>query len=187
MNSQRIEKILGKYFQGESSLQEEQELREFFRQENIPTHLLELKDQFIAYDEASKMELPADFDDILFQKINAKERMSKASKRAYIYYVSGVAASLIILITIFVRFDPFVRQADDNTNNPEMAFTEASRILYFVSEKFNQGAQPLKKVARFEEGMTDLNSVSKFDEGIGKTAPASRFNQITKLITNPAP
>jgi hypothetical protein len=187
MNFQGIEKILGKYFQGETSLQEEQKLREFFRQEKIPAHLLELKDQFAAFDEESNIKLPDDFDDVLFEKINAKERQAKASKRMYIYYISGVAASLIILITLFIRFDPFVAPTNNDMTSPEMAFEEASRILYFVSEKFNQGAQPLGKVARFDEGMTNLNSVSKFDEGVNKTAPVSRFSQITKLITNPAP
>ena len=69
----------------------------------------------------------------------------------------------------------------------DVAFAEASRILYFVSDKFNQGASPLKKVARFDESINNLNSVKKFDSGVTRATPVSRFKQITDLITNPAP
>ena len=187
MSSQRIEKILVKYFEGETSLAEERTLREFFHQEEIPAHLIELKEQFELYDEESDEELPEDFDEILFGKIEQRERSQKASRRTYIYYISGVAATIMILITLFVRFDPFTSNTPYNDREAEIAFEEASRILYFVSDKFNQGASPLTKVARFDEAVGNLSSVKKFDAGVSKASPISRFNQITKLITNPAP
>lgn len=187
MNSLTIEKILEKYFNGETSLSEERRLREFFRQEEIPAHLAELKEQFLLFDEESREELPGNFDETLFNEINIRERSSRISKRTYIYYISGVAATILILITIFVRFDPFTSSTNNSINDPVIAFEEASKILYFVSDKFNQGANPLKKVTRFEDGVNSLNSITKFDEGVNKATPVSRFSQITKLITNPAP
>lgn len=51
MNTERIEQLLDKYFDGDTSLEEEKELREFFRQEEIPTHLKSYADQF-SYTEA---------------------------------------------------------------------------------------------------------------------------------------
>ena len=182
MSSQRIEKILEKYFLGETSLTEERTLREFFRQEDLPPHLAELKDQFSMFDEESEATLPADFDDALFQEINNQEQRTRSSKRAVLYYISGVAATILILVTIFIRFD-----ASNDNKEAQYAFDEASRILYFVSDKFNQGASPLAKVARFDDGLKNLNSVKKFDDGMDKANPVSRFKQITDLITNPAP
>ena len=187
MSSQIIEKLLEKYFEGETSLGEERMLREFFHKEDLPAHLVELREQFGLYDEESNEELPADFDKVLFEEIEKREHSSKASRRTYIYYISGVAATILILITVFIRFDPFTTSTSYDEQEADMAFTEASRILYFVSAKFNQGANPLGKVARFDEGMKNLNTVNKFDDGVNKAAPISRFNQITKLITNPAP
>lgn len=46
MNTERIEQLLEKYFDGDTSLEEEKELREFFRQDNIPTDLKSYADQF---------------------------------------------------------------------------------------------------------------------------------------------
>jgi len=185
MNSPRIEKILEKYFHGETSLAEERMLREFFRQEELPAHLAELKDQFVMYEEAAAEVLPDDFDDTVFEAISRVEHQNRASKRSKIYYISGVAATILIIVTVFIRFDFFMSSYTDD--DVDKAFTEATQILSFVSEKFNKGAAPLQKVARFDDGITNLKSVNKFDEGVTKSTPVSRFKQITDLITNPAP
>ncbi len=187
MSSHRIEKLLENYFEGETSLSEERMLREFFRQKEIPAHLVELKEQFELYEEEGQATLPGDFDDALFEEIRKQDRGRKAYRRTTIYYITGVAATILLLISVFVRFDPFIGSSQANDSETEMAFNEASRILYFVSDRFNKGANPLSKVARFDEGIKDLSSMKKFDEGISKTSPISRFSQITKLITNPAP
>lgn len=184
MSSPKIEKILERYFQGESSLQEEQSLREFFSQDKLPAHLAELKDQFMMFGGEAGRELPGSFDDRLFEMISEKERDTRLSRRRVIFYVSGIAATVLVMVSLFIRFDPFLKPSAGNPPEAEAAFEQASRILYFVSDKFNQGAAPLGKVARFDQGMQDMSNVKKFDEGLKKTAPASRFNQITNLITN---
>ena len=81
MNSPKIEKILERYFQGESSLQEEQTLREFFSQDKLPAHLAELKDQFMMFGDEAGRELPGSFDDRLFEMISEKERDTRMSRR----------------------------------------------------------------------------------------------------------
>lgn len=183
MSSQKIEKILERYFNGETSLAEEQMLRDFFLKEELPPHLEELREQFLYFEGEKDLSLPESFDDDLFDAINRHDRSRKASRRAVIYYVGSVAATILIIVTIFIRFQP-------STANPaeaEEAFAEASRVLYYVSDKFMQGANPLERVKRFNDGVDNLKTVKKFDEGVDKTAPVSKFNQITKLITNPAP
>jgi hypothetical protein len=186
MSSHKIEKLLVKYFEGETSLAEERTLREFFLKENIPAHLLELREQFGLFESEAKEELPDDFDEKLFDEIDNQERSKKTGRRMTIYYISSVAATILILITVFVRFDTFRSDPVYNDRDAEIAFNEASRILYFVSDKFNKGAGPLGKVARFDQGVNNLKPVKKFDEGVNKVTPVSTFNQITKLITNPA-
>ncbi len=46
MNTKKIEQLLEKYFEGETSLNEEKELRDFFQQDEIPEHLKSYIDQF---------------------------------------------------------------------------------------------------------------------------------------------
>ena len=186
MSSHKIEKLLVKYFEGETSLAEERTLREFFRKEDIPAHLFELREQFGLYESEAHEELPSDFDEKLFDRIERQERSRKTGRRATIYYIGGVAATILILITVFIRFDTFTSNQGYNDRDAEIAFNEASRILYFVSDKFNKGANPLGKVAQYDKALNDLKNVKKFDEGVSKASPVSTFNRITKLITNPA-
>lgn len=186
MSSQRIEKILERYFHGETSLTEEGVLKEYFRQESLPPHLVELKELFSLYEKEKNAQLPDDFDEALFEAIGNHERSKKASRRSVIYYVASVAATILIIITVFIRFDPLARNSA-NSAEAEEAFAEASRVLYFVSDKFMQGTKPMGKVTRFNEGIDDLTTVKKFDDGVEKTAAVSKFNQITDLIINPAP
>ena len=186
MNSPKIEKLLERYYQGETSLAEERALREFFRQDKLPPHLAELKAQFIILDEDEGLELPESFDEELFSMIREKEKSSRLSRRRVVIYISSVAATVLILVTLFIRFNPFLDRSYGNSPEAEEAFEQASRILFFVSDKFNQGADPLRKVASFDQGIEDMKSIKKFDEGIKKTMPASRFSQITNLISNPA-
>ena len=62
MNYQYIEQLLERYWQGETNLDEEQILRSFFCQEDVPAHLRQYSDYF-AYVKASKEEtVSADFD-----------------------------------------------------------------------------------------------------------------------------
>lgn len=46
MNTKKIEQLLEKYFEGETTLNEEKELRDFFQQDEIPEHLKSYTDQF---------------------------------------------------------------------------------------------------------------------------------------------
>lgn len=69
MNTERIEQLLDKYFDGETSIEEEKELREFFRQDEIPAHLKSYADQFSYTETMAKPKTEID----PFAKIEAQE------------------------------------------------------------------------------------------------------------------
>ncbi|NBC05131.1 MAG: HEAT repeat domain-containing protein [Bacteroidetes bacterium] len=111
MNTERIEQLLDKYFDGETSLEEEKKLREFFRQEDIPTHLKSYADQF-SYTEAM-VTSKTDIDP--FAKIEEQEkekspfegRKSSASaglrgmttRSSFITWTLRAAAAIILVLT----------------------------------------------------------------------------------------
>ena len=47
MDYKYIEQLLERYWQCETSLEEESELRTFFSQEKVPAHLLQYRDLFV--------------------------------------------------------------------------------------------------------------------------------------------
>jgi hypothetical protein len=185
MSSQRIEKILEKFYQGDTSLEEERLLREHFLRDEVAANMQELKWQFLHNEEENRESLPDSFDDDVVRAIQLRERKQKVSRRTMIFYVSGVAATVLLMISIFFHFNPVVTPAV--AGDPDAAFEEASKVLFFVSEKLNQGTEPIAKIDHFGQGMDNLQSIKKFDQGMDKTRPVSKFNQITNYFTNPAP
>lgn len=60
MKTEKIEQLLEKYFDGETSLEEEEQLRDFFRQDEIPDHLQNYADQFLYLEHAGEAETDID-------------------------------------------------------------------------------------------------------------------------------
>ena len=79
MNTEKIEQLLEKFFEGETTLEEEKQLRTFFRKENIPDRLESYREQFGYIVELSRSEPGSGFDPM--QKIEAdKESITDSRK-----------------------------------------------------------------------------------------------------------
>lgn len=87
----KIEKLLNKYFEGETTCEEERELRRFFTQEMIPEHLKEYTPLFAFFEEENKQ-----------AKVTHTAYTSRKAilRRRMIYCTSGVAAGLLLLLGI---------------------------------------------------------------------------------------
>lgn len=167
---QEIEKLLDKYFNGETSLEEEKALRELFSRGDLPAGPEKLRDMFGFYSSARRVSLDsAEFD----RKLDAAMKEPKLSRltdlqRPWIYWASGVAATILILVAIFVRFDPISKPIRDTYNDPEMAYQEATKILLFVADRFNKGTSRLEPVSRLETGINSLKPVSALNKGLNE-------------------
>ena len=80
----KIEELIDRYFEGQTSCDEERELRRFFTQENIPESLQVYRPLFACLDQEAKA----------FQKesIPAKKL---SFRRRFIYMTGGIAAGLL--------------------------------------------------------------------------------------------
>ena len=69
MNTQQIEHLLQRYWDCETTVEEERQLRQFFSGEYVPEHLLRFKDLF-AYEEFMQQDhLDEDFDNRLLHQV----------------------------------------------------------------------------------------------------------------------
>lgn len=185
MSSQEIEKLLQKYFEGESSLSDEKELREFFQRKEIPSHLKSLTSQFRYFEnDANTQELGSDFDKKILASIKEDGKIIKFSlrKRSSIYILSSIAASILILVTVFFQLNTFSSRIDDTFNDPEVAYNEAKKIMVFVSEKFNTGADQLEPITKVNDGIEKLQNVAKFDDGMNEAAKFDKYNKLNEII-----
>ena len=75
MDYKYIEQLLDKYFECQTTLEEEQILRAFFAQENVPAHLLQYRELFVSQAFGKNAEsLGTDFDERILSIIGAEKK-----------------------------------------------------------------------------------------------------------------
>ncbi|MDF9830084.1 hypothetical protein [Parabacteroides sp. PF5-6] len=84
----RIEDLLDKYFEGETSAAEEQELRQFFASDAVPEHLRIHQPLFAYFAEEIRKE----------EATTVRRQMPQ--RRRVLLWVSGVAAAVLLLLGI---------------------------------------------------------------------------------------
>lgn len=153
MNSEEIKRLLERYYNAETSEDEELELRSFFDQEVVPDDLRDEKEIFFYYDKVSHIQGPSgDFERKIIASIDNYENL-KAKKSGYrriLFNATGIAAGILILAGTYFFF---ARESEpvDTFSDPQIAYAETMKILYDVSARLNKGTEALEVVGMMQE------------------------------------
>jgi hypothetical protein len=186
MNLHEIEKLLEKYFEGETSLSEEKQLRDFFASGKVPERWKNLEGYFSFVIQEQDLQIRnTDFDNKVMSAIKGNRLAPIVDlHRPWIYWIAGVAASVLILIAVFVKFDPFTQRIEDTYKDPQTAYLEARKILLYVSAKFNKGTNSLRPVATLQTGLNELKPVAAYSKGMNEVKRLDQVDKVEKFITN---
>ena len=136
MDYKYIEQLLERYWNCETSPEEEQTLRSFFRRKEIPAHLLRYKHVF-AYLEAEKeVELGDDFDAKILRRVEKPvvkaKRLTLRARFMPLYKAAAMIAVLLAVGTAVQRSmegsdgDPARHDAyRDTVTDPQVAYEPA--------------------------------------------------------------
>lgn len=144
MELTNIESLLLKYEEGNTSLEEERALKDYFTSEEVPDHLKEYKMIFAFSTKAKKASYSKEV------KVDAKKR-SSYNKLAW----TGIAASIILAAGLFTTMN--FGKEDLNQENlgtiedPEEAYLKAKETLQIVSQVLNTGQEELTYVVEFDK------------------------------------
>jgi len=159
MESQKIHILLQKYFDAETTLDEENELITYFSSGEVDETLKMYVPMFSGIKELSVDE-DLNLGDDLMNFILESEHKEKLKYRWMWQMVTGVAAS-VILVMLAVNFYGDRNQWKDTYSNPDQAYAEASKTLNFVAGKYNKGLAQLRPIGRIETAVNPLNSGMK--------------------------
>jgi hypothetical protein len=165
MNTREVERLLEKFFNGETSLVEETRLQAYFRQTDLPVHHQSLKAQFDFFADEANNALPVtDFEDQLFSHIQKNSKLkAQRKRRLWVIGFSGIAACLLLAVGLFMQYKP--APIEDSFNDPALAYQEIQKALFFVSEKLNMGIKPTQKATSdLNEGLEQASRISKLYE-----------------------
>jgi hypothetical protein len=164
-----IERLLERYFEGETSLKEEQTLREYFRGKTIAGHLEQYRAIFSAFEEDTMEKcISPDFE----QKVTASlsphsgKIVSLMPVRKKILYISSIAASILLLAGLFLTYRGELpgNSSPRLTASQQIAFEEAATVLKIVSNNFNAGLKQVEYVTKIESAMKNVTMFNKFYE-----------------------
>ena len=171
MESQKINILLQKYFDAETTIDEENELITYFASEEVDENLKMYVPMFSGIKELSVDE-DLGLGDDLMNYILESEHNEKLRYRWMWQIVTGVAAS-VILVMLAVNFYSSHDQWKDTFSDPKQAYSEASKTLEFVAGKYNKGLAQLKPIGKIESATDPYNSgMKKLNKG---------FEQMKKL------
>ncbi len=138
MELNRIESLLEKYFEVQTTLLEEQELKRYFSSTNVAQHLKEYQPLFNHFEASKRTEFTS--------QIKLPTLFSKKIKWS-------IAASIVFLLgSSTVLYVQTQNQKDLGTySNPEMAFKETQKALEMLSNHVNVGVQSVAYLSEFEK------------------------------------
>lgn len=140
MEFNEIKLLLKKYDEGETSLLEEKQLKEYFASEEVPEEF-ENYQTFFQFNKNSKA--------------IKLERTMSVYNRSGKYWYAGIAASILILLSVFL-FEMDTSSALKNNNlgtieDPEQAYLKTKETLNMIAEVFNDGRQDLEYLDEFNK------------------------------------
>jgi hypothetical protein len=188
MNTQEINRLLGKYYNGESSPGEEQQLKQFFESGDIPAELKADSEIFRYYsDSFSVPEASADLEARIISAIGDNDIHHKGmGRRRLLFAVLSAAAGILILVGSWFFFTRSI-EPKDTYSDPRVAYAQAVSILYDVSSQLSRGTRALDPVLKFED--TARKSIGTVTRSTGMIDYNLRnldyFQRAIKMVNDP--
>ena len=205
MSYTKIEELLERYFAGDTSLKDEEEIRKFFLHQKIPDHLQIYQKLFESNKKAASVELQdAQFDEKVLSRIGEQTQLfSKGTFNINWFVVGSIAAVALILLVIFVplnRFpamDYFSSRIEDTFDDPERAYAATMETLIMISGKLNAGTKSIEQMGKLNNGLKEMTLLSKintsrndlsrlalFDVGLNEAGKLVKFEESKEIIRN---
>ncbi|MFD1615251.1 hypothetical protein [Gelatiniphilus marinus] len=143
-----IEKLLEKYENGETSLKEEQVLKNYFTSDTVAPHLEMYKPMFDYF------------------LVNQQEQFTKdvplKTKKVFNYKWISVAAVAVLMLGFY--FGKSFNANDLGTyDDPQLAFNEFSKSMEMISQSLNKGTSTVGYLNEVNKGTATLGYLNEID------------------------
>ncbi|MDX6182484.1 hypothetical protein SGQ44_07540 [Flavobacterium sp. Fl-77] len=149
MELNNIENILEKYFQGETSIAEEKQLKDYFSSSNVAQHLEQYQPMFGYFSQVKEQK--------------SMQEIPLQTKKRNVAWLS-IAASVAVLLAAGTFFyvsekntTPVVAQSELGTyDNPEEALEATQKALALLSNNVNVGIESVQYIKEYEQSKNKI-------------------------------
>jgi hypothetical protein len=153
MDSKRIEQLLEKYWNAETSLEEEQELHQFFQGNDIPENLKETAGLFRYFETEKTRTLNENFDAAVTKQITQRHSGKFVSMTNW-FQIARVAAGIVVMVAAIYLIGHEVRKPNemvDTESDPKLAFEQTKKALMMISNNFHKAQNEASKINLLNE------------------------------------
>ena len=160
MDSKKAEALRKKYWEGTTSSEEENQLK---NQLGSGNHHNDPEEEYFRFLKNEKLEEPLDqnFDDEFMQMVRQQDSGTRQIKINR-YWMAAAAVAAILSIGIIFNQGSFksspteTAELVDTYEDPQQAFEETKKALMFLSAKLNQGSDYAAEFSKFEASQKQL-------------------------------
>ncbi len=155
MDSNNIEQLLEKYWNCETSLEEEQQLHIFFRDGSIPDSMKDAAELFRFFEIEKNKSLKENFETTVTKELRQRQG-GKIISMVSFANIARIAAGILVVVvaTYFVRQEvrkAYPQEAQDTYTDPQMAFEETKKALLMISNSFGKAKKEAGKMKMFND------------------------------------
>lgn len=163
MDSEKIKALLERYWNCETTLEEEQGLRDFFNGNDIPENLQQEAQLFRYLKQQQELKLTdLSFEHALKQKIQPKESKLRSLFSTGLKLAAGI--SVVVASFWLVRQELKEDQPEevvDTYDDPQKAFEETKRALQLISKNFGKAQKASTNINLINEATEKLQKENK--------------------------
>jgi hypothetical protein len=190
MKEEFLKKLLEKYYNGDTSVEEELSLKEYFSGEEVQPGYEAEKEIFRLYSASEEITAPDDGleDRIKIAIDHLEEQQPKRTPVIRRYTVMSIAAALLILVASYFILKHHA-EPEDTYSDPRLAYAETIKVLNEVSVKLNRGTAALKPVTKIKRAAdSGMRTVSKsaalFTESLKPIGRIKRISYVYQKNAN---
>jgi len=151
-----IEKLIEKYNKAETTLQEEAQLKAYFKSDNVAAHFEHYKPMFQYFSQSKQEQYTKD--------------VPLNTKKTKLYQWISVAAVAVLMLGLVVP--TFIGPTEQEKQEALMVYNQTMEALSLVSIGMNEGKQQLNSLAlvsdNLNQGMEEAGRLSEFSKTTNK-------------------
>lgn len=155
MDLHEIEQLLEKYWRCETTLEEEQQLKEFFGTGNVPASMKGAAGLFAFFHAEKGKTLSANFEGTVTKQLHTR-RGGKVVSMVSMGNLARIAAGIVVVVaaTVMIRNEvrkSYPKELQDTYSDPKIAFEETKRALQMISNSFGKAKKEASKMQMLNE------------------------------------
>ncbi len=170
MDSSKAEQLLEKYWMCETSLEEEQQLREFFLSKDAPESLKATAAMFRFFDAEKNKSVNENFEPTVTKQLRRRQGGKIVSMVSFAN-IARIAAGIMVVVAAayFIKQEirkSYPQELQDTYTDPEMAFEETKKALMMISNSFGKAKHEAEKMKVFNEAERKIQNKENQQKGI---------------------